>query len=184
LFIVGWGHAYKSPVKQRSSLQINGLSAGFLLSSKIGKENVFSIFTHSPNILNNGVIFGKLRNGLFDYAFEDYGNIPIAFDLQNSPFGNELFDAANMAFDIQTGTFANNFDGYIFLQSLHEEENETPLYVLYTDDFVEEMKRRARVCDIDIFGMSADSITKEKIHEILNAYWQKNSNKRFLFFNK
>jgi hypothetical protein len=29
---------------------------------------------------------------------------------------------------------------------------------LYTDDFVEEMKRSARVCDIDIFGIVAANI--------------------------
>ncbi|MDR1552028.1 MAG: hypothetical protein LBS69_01010 [Prevotellaceae bacterium] len=185
LFIVGWGHAYKSPAKQLAGWQINGLSAGFLLSDKIGKENVFSIFTHSPNMSNNGVIFGKLRKGLFDCVFEQNGNIPIAFNLYNSPFGNELFDAADIRFDIQTGTFADNFDGYIFLQSLHEEVKNIPLYELYSDDFVEEIKRRARVCNIgDIFGIHADDITKEKIHEILTAYMKENDNKRFWFDNK
>jgi hypothetical protein len=181
LFIVGWEHAFKSPAKQRAGWQINGLSAGFLLSDKIGKENVFSIFTHSPNISNNGIIFGKLRKGLFDHVFEKRRNIPVAFDLYNSPFGNELFDAADIRFDIQTGTFADNYDGYIFLQSLHEEVNNTPLYELYSDDFVEELKRRGRVCDSKMFGIPAGSITKEKIHEMLNAYWKNNDNKRFHF---
>ncbi|MDR0420836.1 MAG: hypothetical protein LBH30_05215, partial [Prevotellaceae bacterium] len=168
---------------QYSRWIINGLSAGFLLSDKIGKENVFSIFTHSPNILNNGIIFGKFRKGLFDCVFETCGNTPVAFDLHNSPFGNELFDDINMRFDIKAGTFADNFDGYIFFQSVDEEVYSKPFYELYSDDFVEEMKRRAIVCSQRIFGMNVDDITKEKIHEILNARWKKNTNKRFRFSN-
>ena len=149
------------------------------MSDKIGKENIFSIFTHSPNISNRGIIFGKIRNGLFDCVFEDRGNIPVAFDLNNSPFGNELFDLSDIRFDIKTGTFADNFDGYIFLQSLYEEVKNIPLYELYTDDFVEEMKHRSRVCNSNIFGITVDGVTKEKIHKILDRYWKENNNKRF-----
>jgi putative PIN family toxin of toxin-antitoxin system len=93
LYIVGWGHAYKSPALLLGSWQINGLSAGYLLSGKLGKENVFSIFPHTVNMTNNGVVFGRIRNGLFDYVFSACGNRPVAFDLHNSPFGNELFVA-------------------------------------------------------------------------------------------
>jgi hypothetical protein len=145
LFIVGWGHAYKSPALKLGRWQINGLSAGYLLSGKLGKENVFSIFPHTVNMTNNGVVFGKLKNGLFDYVFAAYGNHPVAFDLHNSPFGNEWFDAGDIRFDAKTGSFSDNFDGYIFLQAVQEEERNRRLYELYTDDYVDEIKRRVQI---------------------------------------
>jgi hypothetical protein len=145
LFIAGWGHAYKSSALKLGTLQVNGLSAGYLLSGKLGKENVFSIFTHTVNMTNNGVVFGKLRNGLFDCVFSAHENRPVAFDLRNSPFGNELFDADDIRLDAKTGSFSDNFDGYIFLQAVQEEERNTPLYELYTDDYVAEIKRRIQM---------------------------------------
>jgi uncharacterized iron-regulated protein len=145
LFIVGWGHAYKSPALEIGRWQTNGLSAGYLLSEKLGKENVFTIFPHTVIMTNNGVVLGKLKNGLFDSVFAAYGNKPVAFDLHNSPFGNELFDADEMRYDEKTGTFSDNFDGYIFLQPVREEESNAHLYELYTDDFIKEVKRRLNI---------------------------------------
>ena len=147
LFIVGWGHACKSSALLRGRWQTNGLSAGYLLSEKLGRENVFTIFPHTVVMSNSGVVFGKLRNGLFDCAFAAYGNKPVAFDLHYSPFGNELFDADEIRLDEKTGSFSTNFDGYIFLQPIQEEVRNTPLYELYTKEYVNEIKRRAKIAN-------------------------------------
>ncbi|MDR1763683.1 MAG: hypothetical protein LBR64_07005 [Dysgonamonadaceae bacterium] len=171
LFIVGCMHAYKSSALQIGSLLINGLSAGYLLSEKLGNDNVFSIFTHTANGLNNGAILGKIRNGLFDYAFAENGNKPAAFDLKHSPFGKEMFDYGDIRFDIKTGTFADNFDGYIFLQSLQDEVQDAPLYELYTDEFVEEIKRRFKIAGLEKetwFGVGNECLTKDVLVDYLN----------------
>ncbi|MDR0507973.1 MAG: hypothetical protein LBH32_14310 [Dysgonamonadaceae bacterium] len=172
LFIVGWGHAYKSTALQIGYWQTNGLSAGYILSEKLGRENVFSIFPHTVISTNEGDIFGKLRNGLFDWVFEKYGNKPVAFDLNNSPFGNELFDADNMMrVDVKTGSFFDNFDGYIFLQSVHEEEQNTPLYELYTDDYIDEIKRRARITDPrndSFWNIKLENLNRNTLFDKLN----------------
>ncbi|MDR1984954.1 MAG: hypothetical protein LBQ28_09045 [Prevotellaceae bacterium] len=172
LFIVGCGHAYKSSALQRGRLQINGLSAGNILSEKLENENVFSIFTHSARITNNGYILGKIRKGLYDFVFAENGNKPIAFDLKNSPFCNEPFDNADIGFDIKTGTFADNFDGYIFLQPLQQELRNTPLYQLYTDDYINEIKRRAKIINAenDIFwGIELKNLNCKELFEKLKT---------------
>lgn len=146
LFIVGSGHAYKSSALHRASYQKNGSSVAVLLSQTLCRENIFSIFTHSPMISNNGYVYGKIRKGLYDYLFEKIGNNQIAFNLHNSPFGKELFDASSeICFDMKTGTFEENYDGYIFLQPVNDEIKNTPLYELFTDEFVDEIKKRASI---------------------------------------
>ncbi|GHT66400.1 hypothetical protein AGMMS50239_27810 [Bacteroidia bacterium] len=144
LFIVGSGHAYKSSTLNRGAYQKNGRSAAFILSEKWGKENIFSIFTHSPVISNKGYTYGKIRKGLYDYVFEKNGNKQVAFNLHNSPFGKELFDASSeLCFDMKTGAFEDNYDGYIFLEPVDEETRSVPLYEIFTDKFINEIKKRA-----------------------------------------
>lgn len=179
LFIVGLGHAYKSPALRRSSLLKNGLSAGYILSEKLGKENVFSIFTHTVSVANNGYIFGKIRNGLFDYVFAENGNEKIAFDLKDSPFGKEWFDATELQFDIKAGSFADNFDGYIFLQPVQEEVNNTPLYELYTDDFINEIKKRAKVANKENYKYWGVELKNLDRNELLNNMRKVEGQKRW-----
>ena len=167
LFIVGSAHAYKSDALVKSKWQINGKSAVNLLYAKLGKDAVFTLFTHSPIISNNGVVFWKTRKGLFDWVFVENGNTPIAFDLKDSPFGKELFDADyDLYFDIEAGSYVNNYDGYIFLQPLEEELAETPLFELYTDKFIKEIKQRAKIlnCKNDMYyGMKLKDLNRQTL---------------------
>ena len=174
LFIVGSGHAYKSSALNRSLYLKSGRSAAAILSERLGKKSVFSIFTHSPVISNNGYVYGKIRKGLFDYAFEKNGNNQVAFTLRNSPFGKELFDASSsICFDMKAGTFEDNYDGYIFLQPLNEELKNISLYEIFTDDFISEIKRRAH-----IIGEDFDQIQflKELKEEENNKRWKISKN--------
>lgn len=114
-----------------------------------------------------------VRGGVFDRAFELNGNRPIGFDLHGTPFGAEPFDALYEGkYDIRTGTYADNFDGYLFLHSLADEPRNTPLTEIFTDAFVEEMKRRAKVFGYEgarhiWFGVTAPELTREQILKAL-----------------
>ena len=146
LFIVGSGHAYKSDALTRGGWLISGKSAANILCAKFGKDFIFTICTHAPIISNNGIIFGQTRKGLFDWVFAENGNIPVAFDFKDSPFGKEPYDVdANIRFDAAVGSYEDNFDGYIFLQPLKDELASTTLFELFTDKFIEEIKRRANI---------------------------------------
>lgn len=135
LFIVGAGHVYKSAE-----------SAGELLTKKYKDGEVFTIFTHCPIIDNSGNMPGRIRNGIFDYSFYMNGNKPIAFVLKNSPWGKEPFDGLlDVSYNCNVGSFADNYDGYIFLGQLDIELSDGVLYELYSDDFVAELNRRAKI---------------------------------------
>ena len=127
-FIVGAAHLSKTTS-----------NAGGILSRSLPKEDLYTYFTHCPRISNNGNIPGKIRHGMFDYVFSKTGNKPLAFNILNSPFGKEPFDGL---VGIGSGTYANNYDGYIFLGPLNEEPNGEILYELYNDAFVKELDRR------------------------------------------
>ena len=168
LFIVGYTHAYKSHVPGgASTLQGRepALTAGAQLVQRLSDKNVFVVLQHVPMGTNSGAL-GFIRQGLFDAVFENTDNKPIAFHLADSPFGAEPFDANyEMSFDNRVGNFADNFDGYIFLQPLKDEESDYILYDIWSDQFVEEMKRRAEIMDFNInrwLGFEGE-LTKEII---------------------
>jgi hypothetical protein len=168
LFVVGYGHAFKSHVPGGYSTpegQEPALSAGAQLIQRLSDKNVFVILQHVPMGTNTGAL-GFIRHGLFDKVFEKSGNKPIAFRLGGSPFGAEPFDADyEMSFDSRVGNFADNFDGYIFLKPLKDEDSEYVLYDIWSDKFVDEMKRRATLSDFNMnrwLGNEGE-LTKEKI---------------------
>jgi hypothetical protein len=168
LFIVGYGHAYKSHVPGGFSAtqgQEPALTAGAQLVQRLSDKNVFVVLQHVPMGTNSGAL-GFIRQGLFDAVFEKTGNKPIAFHFGGSPFGAEPFDTDyEMSFDSRVGNFADNFDGYIFLNPLKDEESDYILYDIWSDQFVDEMKRRAAIANYNMnrwLGTEGE-LTKEKI---------------------
>lgn len=168
LFIVGFGHAYKTHIPGMASTvpgQVPALSAGAQLVERFSDEAVFSILPHCATINNNGFVEGKVRNGIFDYAFEVNGNKPVAFDLKDSPFGKEPFDAfLEVKYDSRVGKYSDNYDGYIFFGKLENEMKGELLLELFTDDFVNELKRRATMLGMkQLYNMPIENLNKEDI---------------------
>jgi len=127
----------------------------------------------------DGGHLGELQFENFNAAravFEITGNKPIAFHLTDSPFGAEPFDADfDMSFDNRAGNFADNFDAYIFLQPIKDEDAEYLLYDILNDEFIEEMKRRAALTNWGNpsrwFGIEGE-LTKEKIIKSFNEKYK------------
>ncbi len=174
LFIVGNGHAFKSPVSGFGVGRPKSESkptAAAQLSKIFFSQEVFSIFQHCAIISNDGTIHGLIRNGLFDSIFAKSGNRPIAFKLKDSPFGKELFDGLyEITYDKETGNFENNYDAYIFLESLESEQGEYLFYDILTDEYVKELNRRAIMTKTSVekwFGINR--ATKEAIIEKIKS---------------
>ena len=119
------------------------------------------------------------QNGLFDYVFAQDGNKPIAFDLKDSPFGKEHFDMVPEIPSESIGTYENCFDGYVFFKPLMDE---SPYYVLpelFTESFLQELRRRASICGYDDwqeYGVKVKNITMDDINKYLQGisqtkYW-------------
>lgn len=176
LFLVGCAHAYKSHVAGIASAGGDGkeeLTAGAQLAQRFGSQNVFTVFQHVMPCDNSGGHRSFIRGGVFDQAFAENGNHPVGFLLQGSPFGKEPFDGGyEMKYNAGTGTYQDNFDGYLFLHSLKDEPQSTPLLELFNDEFVTEIQRRSTYLDWNgrpeiLFGHKVSELTKEIIYEAL-----------------
>lgn len=177
LFLVGCAHAYKSNQSGFASSahgKAPELTAGAQLAARLGNENVFTVFQHVLPGDNHGNHKAPIRGGIFDLAFEKNGNRPIGFVLAGSPFGNEPFDGIyEIKYNTATGSYADNYDGYLFLAPLENEPKAIPLYEIFTDEFISEMQRRASVNGLENarwmwFGCRSDELTKDKIIQALS----------------
>jgi hypothetical protein len=180
IFIVGMNHARKSSPGEIS--RRNPVKAGTLLAERLPKEDIFSIMTHSTAGNNTRSCSRQIRYGLFDNAFEVNGDYPVAFDFKSSPFAEEYFDAIEeIRFEIDCGTFEDFYDGYIFLGPLKDEEYDYTLFEIFTDDFIEELKRRAFVANSKTgwYDIPIEELTKERIVNLLKTEQKKSGNKRF-----
>ena len=174
LFIVGLGHAFKSIITDMAIGSKEGKmksTAASQITAALPEGQVFTIFQHIPIIDNHGHVYGKLRNGIFDYALSATGNKPVAFNLKNSPFGKEPFDALfEVSYNKMIGNYEDNYDAYIFLGPLETEQSEYLFYDILTDDYVKELERRATMTNTTVekwFGVS--EATKEAIIEKLKS---------------
>ena len=160
-FIVGTAHICKT---------LN--SAGNNIFNSLPKNDTYAFFTHSPVTDNFMDIPLRIRGGVFDYAFKKTGNSPLAFDLKNSPFGKEPFDAF---YSEGSGLFQDNYDGYIFLGSLDSEPNGELLLDLYSDKFIKEINRRLGFDNTTIEKVLKikDSSKESVIESILKDYFQR-----------
>jgi hypothetical protein len=164
LFIVGAAHA---------AYQLK--SASSILRSKLPNGSIFSIYTHSPRIDNFISIPEMLRFGSLDFAFNTMKNIPVAFDLKNSIWGYEPFDA--LYYD-GGGCYEDNFDGYIFLGSLKMEPHTSVLNELYTDQFIIEMERRCKLLGVNnknywqIDSINVNSIINKMKNNLTKFRWE------------
>lgn len=176
LFLVGCAHVYKSRQAGLGSAAYgkeSAATAGYQLSERLGTDNVFTVFQHMLSGDNNGNNKSPIRGGVFDRAFEMDGNRPVGFRLADSPFGNEPFDGIyEIKFNIETGTYVDNYDGYLFLHPINNEPKASPLTEIFTDEFVNELKRRAATLGTENhhriwFGRTAPELTKEYIIKVL-----------------
>lgn len=176
LFLVGCAHAYKSVqagIVSSAYGKVSEKTAAAQLVDKLGYDNVFTIFQHVLPGDNNGANKSPIRGGVFDKAFELNGNRPLGFALSDSPFGKEPFDGIyEIKYNIVTGSYSDNFDGYLFLHPIDNEPKAMPLTEVFTDEFVVEMKRRASVLQMDDyrgiwFGETASNLTKVYIIKVL-----------------
>ena len=174
LFLVGCAHAYKSRqagIASAAHGRQEAMTAAAQLVERLGDDNVFTVFQHGLSGDNSGNYKAPLRGGVFDRAFEAIGNRPVGFKLEGSPFGKEPFDGIyEIKYNAETGTYADNFDGYLFLHPIAGEPRSTPLTEVFTDEFVDEIKRRASVMGFSsLFGRPVKELTKEYITEILQT---------------
>lgn len=166
LFEVGLTHAYNND-RLISLDREDGPVAGAQLKQRLGEDAVFTVIQHIISGDNGGRHRSPVRGGIFDDAFAANGNKPVGFVLRDSPFGKEPFDASyEHKYLADTGSYEDNYDGYLFLHPLDDEPQNEPLYAVFDDGFIQEMMRRAKAFGMenDIWhGCKASEMTKEEV---------------------
>gem|GEM_PF-410843 len=169
-FIVGVAHTMLDlnlPTYPRMPDPIR--SAGWHLQQALGRENVYAFFQHMPVQTNVGEVDGRLCLGLFDSAFAEIENRPVAFPLDTGPFGEQPFDAfpdRNVA-----GTYSDGYDAYLYLGPLEQEVFSPLIAGFYTDEFVQELERRTRI----MWGKPWSEAYRQKPDAESFISWMRNS---------
>ncbi|MHC1767481.1 MAG: hypothetical protein AB9869_24910 [Verrucomicrobiia bacterium] len=168
LFIVGCMHAPKHLTHPGGE---PFQSAAWHLCRRLGDTNVFTILPHSPVMSDHHDVDGRLALGLFDAAFAARSNRPAAFPLDHGPFGELLFDRS---LDFTTADpYRAGFDAFLYLGPLEDEIVSPLIPGFYTDEYAQEVDRRARLMD----GRGLESnpeigqVSGEAIRRLREAWW-------------
>lgn len=142
-FIVGVGHAMLGLTRPAAGGA--GESAGSRLQYALGTGQVYAIFPHQAVGTNAGEVYGRLQRGLFESAFAELQNKPVAFPLHVGPFGEQPFDG--LPDHGLSGTYRDGYSAYLYLGPLEDEIFSPLIPGFYTDEFVQEIGRRTRIMD-------------------------------------
>jgi hypothetical protein len=111
----------------------------------------------------------RLGDGVWDSAFREMGNHPIAFALKNNVFGNEAYVGNHIHKAAPGQTMYDANDAVIFLAPLENLHNSAMVDFIYTDEFKIELARRYRIL---FTGDQIKNILKEHgfstIEELIN----------------
>ena len=160
IFLTNTRHAYKG-IKNRDNKYYWNCGTFFYLHNH-GKT--YSVHFHNINFsfekekevdpntpkttegLENVVVkWVRMENGLWDSAFETFGNTQIAFDLKDTPFGNAEYIGNHMLNVASGQTLYNAYDALIFLGPVEKLHRTAMVDFIYTDEFKHELERRYKI---------------------------------------
>jgi hypothetical protein len=159
LFICGFTHAEQNLKFRVDPTQVQ-LSAGQRLKQAMG-DTVYSILQHVPQTRNTAPPIGRAADGLFDAVFEATSHAPVAFPLARSPFGTLPFDADADRWPMTQATFAEAFDGYLYLHPLEEERFAPLIENFFDEDIIREINRRREMLGEDPVTQDAASFAAD-----------------------
>ena len=107
-----------------------------------------------------------MENGLWDSAFDTFGNAPIAFDLKDTPFGRAKYIGNHMLNVASDQTMYDAYDALIFLAPVEKLHQTAMVDFIYTDEYKFELERRSKFL-----------YTEEQINKILTDYGLKSVRK-------
>ena len=155
IFLTNTRHAYKHIKDSNNELYWN--TGTFLNQWHPGKS--YSIRIHNVNLsiqsikdnVSNHTTEGldrlsyswiKMENGVWEKAFKENGNIPVAIPLEDNVFGKADYVGNHMVNVADGQTMYDAYDGLIFLAPLEELHFSAQVDFIYTESFIEELKRR------------------------------------------
>ena len=167
LFIVGYSHAGLN-FETMSGDPIK--TAAWYLREALG-GGVYSILPHTPGE-NGNEIRGRRCLGLFDSAFAEAGNTPMAFTLAEGPFGEQHFDGRARRADVSS-RYCDGYSAYLYFGPLEYEISPPMIPGFHTAEFITEMDRRLKLMRgkgwAEIYGkeLTVENVVKQY------SYWGK-----------
>lgn len=172
IFLTNTRHAYKG-IKNRDNKYYWNCGTFFYLQnpgktysvhfhninlSFEGKKEVDSKTPRTSQGLENVIVkWVRMENGLWDSAFESFGNTPIAFDLKDTSFGRTAYIGNHMLNAAFGQTMYDAYDALIFVAPVEKLHRTAMVEFIYTDEFKYELERRSKIL-----------YSKDQIDEILS----------------
>jgi hypothetical protein len=111
-----------------------------------GKKEVDASTPKTTEGLENVIIkWVRLENGLWDSAFEVFGNTPVAFDLKGTPFGGADYIGNHMLNVAPGQTMYDAYDALIFLAPVDKMRQTAIVDFIYTENFKHELAGRLKI---------------------------------------
>ncbi len=162
VFLTNTRHAYKGIKKSNGKFYWN---TGTFLNQWHPRKS-YSIRLHNVNLSIQSKLDSKsnsstegldkvsyswirMDNGLWDKAFKENGNVPIAISLEKNIFGKSAYVGNHMLNVADNQTMYDAYDGLIFLAPLEELHFSAEVDFIYTDSFIQELKRRIMLLQED-----------------------------------
>jgi len=168
LVVMNFRHAYgliRDDMGNKIDHPFNSNTAAILMDTFPEKVCNIMINTISFKL---GLIFTPIQNGKWDKAFSLLGNPNVGFDFENSPFGQDKFDAfiGNSARGLR---YTDVFTGFVFCNPLEKHFHKTGFpYML--DNFEDTLINRAKSVNLAYSEKWKISIENYKRNETCKGY--------------
>ena len=111
--------------------------------------------------------WARVENGLWDAAFAETGNRPVAVDLHQTVFGEAAYMGNHMHKAASGQTMRDAYDAIIFSTPIEQQKASARISFIYTPDFKTELKRRYQITRSP---EQIDAMLEEVEVETLEAY--------------
>ena len=174
IFLTNTRHAYKGIKNSENKYYLNCGTFFYLRNPGM----TYSVHFHNINLSFEGykevdsktpkttegledviVKWVRMENGLWDSAFREFGNIPIALDLKDTPFGKAKYIGNHMMNVAPNQTMYDAYDALIFLAPVEKLHQTAMVDYIYTSEYKRELERRSKIL-----------YTEEQLNNILNNH--------------
>ncbi|MFT3920343.1 hypothetical protein [Cloacibacterium sp.] len=117
---------------------------GRYLQEQLGQK-VASVYLMGMGHPSNWKDYTVIKDGTWDYAFESTNRTDTGFNLKQTPFGMETFDATPNGWITDKLLYQDVFTGIVFYKPIEMHIKKTGWENVLTPDFVPEIRRRLKL---------------------------------------
>jgi len=143
IFLTNTRHAYKKIKNKKNEFYWNTGTFFYQWhphkTYSVRFHNV-QLFLEKKETIN--FLWNRIAGGIWDSAFEVFGNKPVAIPLKDNVFGKENYVGNHMLNAAPNQTMYDAYDATIFLGPLETMHKTAIVDIIYTEEFKKELERR------------------------------------------